>query len=38
MEESNAFLKMLIPRMVDDALRLTLDVLYPQKRKAAALQ
>lgn len=38
MEESNAFLKMILPRMVDDALRLTLDVIYPQKKKLAFLQ
>lgn len=33
MEESNAFLKMLLPRMVDDALKLTLDVVFPPKRR-----
>lgn len=29
MEESNAYLKMLLPRMVDDALKLTLDAVFP---------
>ena len=29
LEESNALLRALIPRMLDDAFKLTLDVIYP---------
>jgi D-alanine-D-alanine ligase-like ATP-grasp enzyme len=29
LEETSALLKMLLPRMIDDAFKLTLDVLYP---------
>ena len=29
LEESNALLRSLIPRMLDDAFKLTLDVIYP---------
>lgn len=29
LEESSALLKQLIPRMIDDAFKLTLDVLFP---------
>jgi D-alanine-D-alanine ligase-like ATP-grasp enzyme len=32
LEESSALLKTLIPRMLDDALKLTLDVIYPPKK------
>lgn len=33
LEESSNLLKILIPRMVDDALKLTVDVLFPPKKK-----
>lgn len=29
LEESSALLKQLVPRMLDDAFQLTLDVIYP---------
>jgi hypothetical protein len=29
LEESNKLLKAIIPRMLDDAFRLTMDVLFP---------
>jgi len=29
LEESSALLRQLVPRMVDDALKLTLDVVFP---------
>lgn len=29
LEETSALLKMLLPRMIDDAFKLTLDVLFP---------
>jgi len=32
LEESSALLKQLIPRLLDDAFKLTLDVLYPPIR------
>jgi len=32
LEESSALLKQLIPRMIDDALKLTLDVVFPPLR------
>lgn len=31
LEETSALLKSLLPRMIDDALRLTIDVLFPPK-------
>lgn len=31
LEESNKLLRDLIPRMLDDAFKLTLDVMYPPK-------
>ena len=33
LEESSGLLKMLIPRMIDDALKLTLDQVFPPKKK-----
>ena len=33
LEESSTLLKMLLPRMVDDALKLTIDQLFPKKCK-----
>jgi hypothetical protein len=33
LEESSSLLRVLIPRMVDDALKLTLDVVYPPRKK-----
>lgn len=32
LEESSTLLKVLIPRMLDDALKLTLDVVFPPKK------
>lgn len=32
LEESSTLLKYLIPRMVDDALKLTVDVIFPPKK------
>ena len=32
LEETSTLLKLLIPRMVDDALRLTLDQVFPPKK------
>lgn len=32
-EESSGLLKMLVPRMIDDAFKLTLDVVFPPKTK-----
>lgn len=32
LEESSSLLKVLIPRMIDDALKLTLDQVFPPKR------
>ena len=29
LEESSALLKQLVPRMLDDAFKLTLDIVYP---------
>jgi hypothetical protein len=29
LEESSALLKQLVPRMIDDAFKLTLDIVYP---------
>lgn len=37
LEESSALLKMYMPRMVDDALRLTVDQVFPRKRKIEPL-
>ena len=34
LEESSSLLRILIPRMVDDALKLTLDVVYPPKKRS----
>ena len=34
LEESNHLLRQLIPRMLDDAFKLTLDVLFPPKTAA----
>jgi hypothetical protein len=34
LEESSSLLRVLIPRMIDDALKLTLDVVFPPKKKA----
>jgi len=33
LEESSTLLKQLIPLMLDDAFKLTLDVLFPPKKK-----
>ena len=33
LEESSNLLKTLLPRMIDDALRLTIDVAFVKKRK-----
>eukprot|EP00826_Nyctotherus_ovalis_P039889 TRINITY_DN3870_c0_g1_i1.p1 TRINITY_DN3870_c0_g1~~TRINITY_DN3870_c0_g1_i1.p1 ORF type:complete len:133 (-),score=36.63 TRINITY_DN3870_c0_g1_i1:235-633(-) len=35
LEESSKLLKILLPRMVDDALRLTVDQVFPRKRMMA---
>ena len=32
LEESSTLLKRLIPRMIDDALKLTVDIIFPPKR------
>lgn len=32
LEESSGLLKMLLPRMLDDALKLTVDLVFPPKR------
>lgn len=32
LEESSTLLKKLIPRMIDDALKLTVDVIFPPKK------
>lgn len=32
LEESSNLLKCLIPRMIDDALKLTLDIVFPLKK------
>ena len=32
LEESSGLLKRLIPRMIDDCLKLTIDVIFPSKR------
>ena len=34
LEESSALLKTLLPRMVDDMLKLTIDQMFPRKRRA----
>jgi D-alanine-D-alanine ligase-like ATP-grasp enzyme len=33
LEESSSLLKFYIPRMIDDALKLTLDVVFPSKKQ-----
>lgn len=33
LEESSSLLRIYIPRMIDDALKLTLDVVYPPKKR-----
>ncbi len=33
LEESSAILKALLPRMIDDMLKLTVDVIFPRKRR-----
>ena len=33
LEESSRILRQLIPRMIDDALKLTVDVVFPPKKK-----
>ena len=33
LEESCAFLKQVIPRMLDDAFKLTLDVIFPPQNR-----
>ena len=33
LEESSSLLRVLIPRMIDDALKLTLDVIFPPKKR-----
>lgn len=38
LEESNAFLRQLVPRMLDDAFKLTLDVVYPPREKEPRTQ
>jgi D-alanine-D-alanine ligase-like ATP-grasp enzyme len=32
LEESSTLLKTLIPRMIDDALKLTVDIIFPPKK------
>ena len=32
-EESSKILRVLLPRMIDDALRMTLDIIFPRKKK-----
>lgn len=32
LEESSGLLKILLPRMIDDALKLTVDLVFPPKR------
>lgn len=34
LEESSALLRVLLPRMIDDCLKLTLDVVFPPKRRS----
>ena len=33
LEESSKLLQMLLPRLIDDALKLTIDVIFPRKRR-----
>ena len=33
LEESSQLLQMLLPRLIDDALKLTIDVIFPRKRR-----
>jgi hypothetical protein len=33
LEESSNLLRVLLPRMIDDALKLTVDILFPKRRK-----
>ena len=33
LEESSTLLKFYIPRMIDDALKLTIDVIFPSKKQ-----
>ena len=32
LEESSALLEMLIPRMIDDAFKLTIDLIFPEPK------
>lgn len=32
-EESSPLLEMLLPRMIDDAFKLTLDIIFPKYKK-----
>ena len=38
LEESSGLLEMLLPRMIDDALKLTVDILFPRKRKVDMIE
>lgn len=38
LEESSGLLKVLLPRMLDDALKLTVDQIFPPKRAKQAMQ
>ncbi len=38
LEESSKILKMLLPRMIDDMLKLTVDAVFPRKRRKEAEQ
>ena len=38
LEESSTLLSVYIPRMIDDALKLTVDVVFPPKRSKIALK
>ena len=37
LEESSKLLQALIPRMIDDALKLTVDVVFPRKKKESLI-
>jgi Tubulin-tyrosine ligase family len=37
LEESSTLLKVLLPRMVDDALKLTVDLVFPPKKQKLAI-
>jgi hypothetical protein len=38
MEESNKLLKSYLPRMIDDALKLSVDMIFPKKKKTGVME